>query len=106
MTEADLELDFAHGSELDSFDPEAFAAADYGTPGATPLLDSSSAQIKGPANVASASFAKTYSADTPLKGIALGKGGAKIAIADTVLTNTGAKLVFVAGLERWYANPV
>lgn len=82
-----------------------FTAADYGTPGATPLLDSSSAQIKGPANVPSASFAKTYSADTPLKGVALGKSGAKIAFADGTLTTSGVKLVFVAGLERWYANP-
>ena len=83
-----------------------FATSDYGTPGATPLLDSSAAQMKGAANVASASFAKTYAADIPLTGIALGKGGAKIALATTTLTNEGAKLVFVAGLERWYANPV
>lgn len=82
-----------------------FPTSSYGTPGATPLLDSSSAEIKGAANVVSASFAKTYSADTPLTGIALGKGGAKIAIAQTTLTPAGAKLVFVAGLERWYANP-
>lgn len=82
-----------------------FASADYGTPGATPLLDSSSAEMKGAANVASASFAKTYSTDIPLTGVALGKGGAKIAIATTTLTAAGAKLVFVAGLERWYANP-
>jgi hypothetical protein len=83
-----------------------FATSAYGTPGATPLLDSSSAQIKGAANVASASFARAYSVDVPLTGIALGKSGAKVAIATTTLTNTGAKLVFVAGLERWYANPV
>lgn len=82
-----------------------FATADYGTPGATPLLDASSAQMKGAANVPSASFAKTYSTDIPLTGVALGKAGAKIAIATGTLTNTGAKLVFVAGQERWYANP-
>lgn len=99
--------------EFDSFlqgDAESyfwvFPTSSYGTPGATPLLDSSSAEIKGAANVASASFAKTYSVDTPLTGIALGKGGAKIAIAQTTLNSSGAKLVFVAGLERWYANPV
>jgi len=98
--------------EFDSFlqaDADAyfwvFATADYGTPGATPLLDSSAAQIKGAANVVNASFAKTYASDIPLTGIALGKGGAKIAIAQTTLTAAGAKLVFVAGLERWYANP-
>lgn len=82
-----------------------FATADYGTPGATPLLDSASNQMKGAANVPSASFAKTYASDIPLTGVALGKSGAKIAIATTTLTSAGAKLVFVAGLERWYANP-
>lgn len=82
-----------------------FATADYGTPGATPLLDSLGAQIKGAANVASASFAKTYSTDIPLTGLALGKSNAKIAIATATMTADGAKLVFVAGLERWYANP-
>lgn len=82
-----------------------FASSDYGTPGATPLLDASSNQIKGAANVPSVSFAKTYASDIPLTGVALGKGGAKIAIANTTMTSTGAKLVFVAGLERWYSNP-
>ena len=82
-----------------------FATSDYGTPGATPLLDSSAAQMKGAANVSSVAFAKTYAVDIPLTGIALGKGGAKIAVATTTLTNEGAKLVFVAGLERWFANP-
>lgn len=82
-----------------------FRTSDYGTPGATPLLDASSAEMKGAANVPSASFAFNYATDIPLTGVALGKSGAKIAIATTTLTSTGAKLVFVAGLERWYANP-
>lgn len=82
-----------------------FRTSDYGTPGATPLLDSSSNQMKGAANVASTSFAYTYAGDIPLTAVALGKSGAKIALATTTLTNAGAKLVFVAGLERWYANP-
>lgn len=81
-----------------------FATSDYGTPGATPLLDSSSAQMKGAAT-ANTSFAYTYSTDTPLTGVAMGKAGAKIATVTTTLTDTGAKLVFTPGLERWYVNP-
>ena len=83
-----------------------FATADYGTPGASPLLDSGSNPMEGAANTPSVSFAKTYTTDIPLTGVALGKSGAKIAISTTTLTNQGAKLVFVAGLERWYVNPV
>jgi hypothetical protein len=78
-----------------------FATADYGTPGATPLLDSSSAQMKGAAT-SNTSFAYTYSTDVPLTGVALGKAGAKIATVTTTLTSSGAKLVFTPGLERWY----
>lgn len=80
-----------------------FATADYGTPGATPLTDSSSAQMKGAAT-SNTSFAYTYSTDVPLTGVALGKSGAKIATVTTTLTNTGAKLVFTPGLERWYTT--
>lgn len=82
-----------------------FKTSDYGTPSAVPLLDSGSAQMKGAANVASASFAYNYSTNIPLTGIALGAGGAKIAVATGTLTAAGAKLVFVAGQERWYSNP-
>lgn len=80
-----------------------FATADYGTPGATPLLDSSSAQMKGPAT-SNTSFAYTYSTDTPLTGVAMGKAGAKISTVTTTLTEAGAKLVFTPGLERWYTT--
>jgi len=81
-----------------------FKTSDYGTPGATPLLDSSAAQMKGPAT-SNTSFAYTYTVDTPLTGVAMGKSGAKIATVTTTLSSTGAKLVFTPGLERWYANP-
>ena len=81
-----------------------FPTSTYGTPGATPLLDSSSAQMKGAAT-ANTSFAYTYAADVPLTGVAMGKAGAKIATVTTTLSSTGAKLVFTPGLERWYANP-
>lgn len=83
-----------------------FETADYGTPGATPLLDSTSAEMKGAANVPSASFSYVHTVDVPVTGIALGKTGAKIAKAVGTITASGVKLVFVAGLERWYANPV
>jgi hypothetical protein len=100
--------------EFDSFltaDPDGyfwvFPASSYGNPGAAPFQDATPANIEGSTfnKTAGLTFAKTYSADTPLKGIAVGKGGAKIAIAETTLTAEGAKLVFVAGRERWYANP-
>jgi len=80
-----------------------FATADYGTPGATPLLDSSSNQMKGAAT-ANTSFAYTYSTDVPLTGVAMGKAGAKISTVTTTLTDAGAKLVFTPGLERWYTT--
>lgn len=99
--------------EFDSYliaDPDSyfwvFRTADYGTPGATPLLDSSAAQMKGPAT-ANTSFAITYpGSDVPLTGVAMGIDGAKISVVTTALTNAGAKLVFTPGLERWYNDPV
>lgn len=82
-----------------------FKTSDYGTPSAVPILDNGSAQMKGAANVPTASFAYNWTTDVPLTAIALGASGAKIAVATGTITNTGAKLVFVAGQERWYANP-
>lgn len=98
----ELEFDSYLTGDADSYF-WVFATADYGTPGATPLLDSSSAQMKGAAT-ANTSFAYTYSTDVPLTGVALGKAGAKIATVTTTLTTAGAKLVFTPGLERWYAT--
>jgi hypothetical protein len=82
-----------------------FATSAYGTPGATPLLDSSGAQMTGAAT-ANTSYAFTYSADVPLTGVAMGITEAKISTVTTTLTADGAKLVFTPGLERWYRNPV
>ena len=82
-----------------------FKTSDYGTPSAVPILDNGSVQMKGAANVPTASFAYNWTIDVPLTAIALGASGAKIAVATGTITNTGAKLVFVAGQERWYANP-
>jgi hypothetical protein len=83
-----------------------FKTSDYGTPSATPILDSSSVEMKGDVpDSLPASFAYNHTVDVPLTGIALGKSGAKIALATGSITAAGAKLVFVAGLERWYVNP-
>lgn len=99
----ELEFDSYLTGDADSYF-WVFATADYGTPGATPLLDSSSAQMKGAAT-SNTSFAYTYSTDVPLTGVAMGKAEAKIATVTTTLTDAGAKLVFTPGLERWYVNP-
>jgi hypothetical protein len=81
-----------------------FETSDYGTPGATPLLDSTSAEMKGAAT-SNTSFSFVHSTDVPVTAIALGKAEAKIAEATGTITTAGVKLVFVAGLERWYVNP-
>lgn len=94
--------DFLHADASGYF--WIFKTVDYGTPGATPILDSSAAQMKG-LTASNTSFAFSHLVDVPLTGIALGAAGAKIAIATSTITVDGAKLVFVAGLERWYVNP-
>lgn len=94
--------------EFDSYlqgDPDSyfwiFETADYGTPGATPLLDSTSVEMKGAAT-SNTSFSYVHAGDVPVTAIALGKAEAKIAEATGTITTAGVKLVFVAGLERWY----
>jgi len=81
-----------------------FETADYGTPGASVLTDATSADMKGAAT-ANTSFSFVHTTDVPITGIALGLDGAKIAEATGTITPSGAKLVFVAGLERWYNDP-
>lgn len=98
----DVEFDSYLTGDADSYF-WVFATSDYGTPGSPPLLDSSSNPMQGAAT-ANTSFAYTYSVDTPLTGVAMGKAGAKIATVTTTLTDAGAKLVFTPGLERWYAT--
>lgn len=87
-----------------------FDAATYGTAGATILQDSAGADITGTVTGLTSgakSFGYTYSADQAFVGVAVGKAGAKMAIATgTIARSTGNKAVFVAGLERWYQNPV
>lgn len=83
-----------------------FKTSDYGTPGATPILDSTSGQMKGSTfGNATDSYAYSHTVDVPLTGVALGFDGAKIAVVTSSITATGAKLVFTAGLERWATNP-
>lgn len=82
-----------------------FETADYGTPGAAVLTDATSADMKGAATT-NTSFSFVHTTDVPITGIALGLDGAKIAEATGTITSSGAKLVFVAGLERWYNDPV
>jgi hypothetical protein len=60
--------------------------------------------MKGAAT-ANTSYSYVHTVDVPITGIALGLEGAKVAEATGTITSSGAKLVFVAGLERWYADP-
>jgi hypothetical protein len=60
--------------------------------------------MKGAA-AANTSYSYVHTVDVPITGIALGIEGAKIAEATGTITASGAKLVFVAGVERWYSDP-
>lgn len=97
--------------EFDSYlqaDPASyfwiFETADYGTPSAPVLQDALAADMTGAAT-SNTSFAFTHTVDVPITGVAMGLDGAKIAIATGTISAEGAKLVFVAGLERWYNDP-
>jgi hypothetical protein len=81
-----------------------FPTSTYGTPGAAVLTDATSSDMKGAAT-ANTSYSYVHTTDVPITGIALGLDGAKIAEATGTITSSGAKLVFVAGLERWYNDP-
>ncbi len=98
-----LEFDSYLQADADSYF-WIFQTADYGTPGAAVLTDATSADMKGAAT-SNTSFSYVHTTDVPITGIALGLDGAKIAEATGTITASGAKLVFVAGLERWYSDP-
>jgi hypothetical protein len=84
-----------------------FDAATYGTAGATLINDADGVPITGNVTGASMAFSYAYSADKAVVGIAAGKASAKIALsATTIQESTANKATFVAGQERWYANPV
>ena len=85
-----------------------YDAATYPGAGATVLLDASANPMTGDltGNVASKSFSYAWTVDKPWVGVAIGKANAKIAIASgTLLQSTVNSGSFVAGQERWYANP-
>jgi len=83
-----------------------FPAATYGTPSVAPVNDASSSPMSGNVTAASLGFSYNWTVDLPVVGVAIGTDSGKIAIATgTIQQSTGNKLVFVAGQERWYANP-
>ena len=86
-----------------------YDAATYPGAGATLLKDASAVDMTGDltGGAATKSFSYAWSADKAWTGVAIGKDNAKIAIASgTILQSTVNSGSFVAGLERWYSNPV
>lgn len=85
-----------------------YDAATYPGAGATLLQDASNNDMTGDltGGVATKSFSFAWTADKPWIGVAIGKNNAKVAIASgTILQSTVNSGSFVAGQERWYANP-
>lgn len=83
-----------------------YDAATYPGAGATELLDASGNPMTGTVTSGSIAFSYTWTANKNWVGVALGKGGAKVAFASGVIEqSTGNKAVFVSGVERWYKNP-
>lgn len=85
-----------------------YDAATYPGAGATLLKDASNNDMTGDltGGVATKSFSFAWTADKPWIGVAIGKNNAKVAIASgTILQSTVNSGSFVAGQERWYANP-
>jgi hypothetical protein len=83
-----------------------YDAATYPGAGATLLKDASNADMTGTIGGATASFSYAWTADKNWIGVAVGKANAKVAVAaGTILQSTVNSGSFVAGQERWYANP-
>lgn len=83
-----------------------YDAATYPGAGATLLNDASAAPMTGTISGATASFSYAWAADKAWIGVAVGKNNAKVAVASgTILQSTVNSGSFVAGQERWYANP-
>lgn len=85
-----------------------YDAATYPGAGATLLKDASNNDMTGDltGGVATKAFSFAWTADKPWIGVAIGKNNAKVAIASgTILQSTVNSGSFVAGQERWYANP-
>lgn len=86
-----------------------YDAATYPGASATLLTDASAAPMTGDltGGAATKSFSFAWTVDKAWIGVAIGKSNAKIAIASgTILQSTVNSGSFVAGLERWYSNPV
>ena len=83
-----------------------YDASTYPGSGATLLVDASAAPMTGTISGPTASFSFAWSADKAWIGVAVGKSNAKVAVASgTILQSTVNSGSFVAGQERWYANP-
>ena len=85
-----------------------YDAATYPGVGATLLTDASAAPMTGDltGGAATKSFSFAWTVDKAWIGVAVGKSNAKIAVASgTILQSTVNSGSFVAGQERWYANP-
>lgn len=83
-----------------------YDAATYPGAGATLLTDASAAPMTGTIGGPTASFSYAWTADKNWVGVAVGKNNAKVAVASgTILQSTVNSGSFVAGQERWYANP-
>lgn len=83
-----------------------YDAATYPGAGATLLTDASAAPMTGTISGPTASFSFAWTADKAWVGVAVGKSNAKVAVASgTILQSTVNSGSFVAGQERWYANP-
>jgi hypothetical protein len=106
---AAITLEFDEYLVLDGADAKfwLFDATGYGTGSAALLKDNNNVDITGTISGASLSFGYNFTANKNFVGVAVGKDNAKIAVATgTIVQSTGNKAVFVAGLERWYSNPV
>ena len=85
-----------------------YDAATYPGAGATLLKDASGVDMTGDltGGVATKSFSYAWTVDKNWVGVAVGKTNAKVAVANgTIQQSTVNSGSFVAGQERWYANP-
>ena len=108
---ASITFNFDEYLQADAADAKfwIYDAATYPGSGATLLQDASSADMTGDltGGVATKTFSYAWSANKNWTGVAIGLHNAKIAIASgTILQSTVNSGSFVAGLERWYADPV
>lgn len=106
---AAITLEFDSYLQTDGADAKywLWAASNYGTAGATLLLDNNAVPITGTVGGPSASFGYNYpGSPVAYVAVAVGKANGKTAVATgSILESTANKAVLVAGQERWYSNP-